>query len=70
MTNTKEFKVISRTGKHDGLPMDCIVQAVDLNFNGKYVMRYNIGVRNYQGFHSSLCIYDNDKFNEEYEIIQ
>lgn len=49
---------------------DCIVQAVDLNFSGHYYMRYNIGIENYQGFHSIHCIYDNEEFNKTYEVIE
>ena len=48
---------------------DCIVQAVDVNFDGKYSLRYNIGIENYQGFNSLHCIYENDKFNEMYEVV-
>ena len=48
---------------------DCIAQAVDINFCGKYSLRYNIGIENYQGFHSIHCIYDNETFNKMYEVI-
>ena len=41
----------------------------NLNFNGNYVLRYNIGIENYQGFNSIHCIYDNDTFNKIYEVI-
>ena len=49
---------------------DCIIQAVDVNHNGNYVLRYNIGIENYQGFNSIHCIYDNETFNAMYEVIK
>lgn len=49
---------------------DCFTQAVDLNFNGKYVLRYVIGIENFQGFHNVCCEYDNDRFNDEYEVLE
>ena len=49
---------------------DCIVQAVDINFIGKYSLRYNIGIENYQGFNSIHCIYDNETFNKTYIVIR
>ena len=56
--------------KKTGKIYDCIVQSVDINFSGKYSLRYNIGIENYQGFHSIHCIYENDTFNEMYEVIK
>ena len=47
----------------------CIIQSVDLNFDGNYALRYNIGIENYQGFNSIHCIYDNETFNKMYEVI-
>ena len=55
--------------KKTGKTYDCIVQAVDINFTGKYSLRYNIGIENYQGFHSIHCIYDNEEFNNMYIVI-
>ena len=52
-----------------GKIFDCIVQTVDINFIGKYSLRYNIGIENYQGFNSIHCIYDNETFNETYIVI-
>ena len=49
---------------------DCIVQSVELNFDGNYYMRYNIGIQNYQGFHNIHCIYNNEEFNKTYEVIK
>ena len=48
---------------------DCITQAIDVNNDGKYSLFYNIGIKNYQGFNSIYCIYDNEKFNSMYEFI-
>ena len=53
-----------------GKVYDCIVQAVDINFKGVYVLRYNIGIENYQGFNSIHCIYDNEEFNKMYRVIR
>lgn len=44
-------------------------QSVDLNSDGCYVLRYIIGIENYQGFHFVRAIYDNDEFNTEFEVI-
>lgn len=33
--------------RETGKIYDCFVQAVDLNFDGNYVMRYNIGINGY-----------------------
>lgn len=48
---------------------DCDVEAVDLNNNGKYVMRYNIGINGHSEWSFIHAIYDNDAFNERYEVI-
>ena len=55
--------------RNTGKRYDCLIQSLDLNFNGNYVLRYNIGIENYQGFNSIHCIYDNDTFNKIYEVI-
>ena len=49
---------------------DCYVQSVELNFDGKYYLRYVIGIKNYQGFHWIHCIYSNDEFNATYKVIE
>ena len=41
---------------------DALVQSVDLNFNGKYVLRYSIGIQGHNEFHFLHCVYDNDDF--------
>ena len=56
--------------RNNGKTYDCFTQAVNLNFDGNYALRYNIGIENYQGFNSIHCIYDNDTFNKMYEVIR
>ena len=55
--------------RNTGKTYECFTQAVDINFDGNYTLRYNIGIENYQGFNSINCIYDNDIFNKMYEVI-
>ena len=45
-------------------------QSVDVNFNGRYVMRYIIGIQGYNEFTFLHAIYSNDEFNEMYEVIK
>lgn len=61
------LKVKSRA---TGEKYDVMVQAVDVNFDGKYYLRYLIGIQGYDEFHFIHAIYDNDKFNEMYEVIK
>ena len=49
---------------------DALVQSVDLNFNGKYILRYSIGIQGHNEFHFLHCGYDNDDFNKRYEVIK
>lgn len=46
------------------------VQSVDLNFNGRYVLRYVVGIQGHNDFAFIECIYSNDDFNERYEVIK
>ena len=48
---------------------DCLAQIVDINFNGKYSLRYNIGINGYNEWNFIHAIYDNDEFNKKYEVI-
>ena len=48
----------------------CTVEAVDLNFDNKYTMRYCIGIENFQGFHVIRCVYSNSEFNNEFEVTE
>ena len=50
--------------RNTGEKYDCVTQAVDINFDGHYVLRFNIGINNYQGFNSLHCIYDNNTFDK------
>ena len=52
-----------------GEKLTAIPQALDLNFDGRYVLRYIIGIENYQGFHFDHACYDNDEFNKRYEVV-
>ena len=55
--------------KRTGKVYDCIPQIVDLNFNGRYELRYNIGINGYTEWSNVCCVYDNDVFNRDYEVI-
>ena len=59
------FKLIER---NTGKKYAAVVQAVDLNFDGYYTLRYCVGVMNYQGFHGDFCVYDNDEFNARFKV--
>lgn len=54
-----------KTGKR----FDAFPQAVDLNHNGKFVLRWNIGINGHSKWTFVCCIYDNDKFNDLYEVV-
>lgn len=56
--------------KATGQRFSCIPQMVDLCCNGKYVLRYNIGINGYTEWSFIEAIYDNDTFNREYEVIK
>lgn len=53
-----------------GRTYDCLVESVELNFDGKYYLRYVIGIENFQGFHMTECVYTNEIFNERFEVIK
>lgn len=60
------YEVVDRiTGKR----YECVPQMLDLNFNGKYVLRYNIGIEGYTEWTNIHCIYDNDEFNVRYKVV-
>ena len=48
---------------------DCFPQIVDINFDGNYSLRYNIGINGYNEWSFIHAIYDNDEFNKKYEVI-
>lgn len=56
--------------RETGCEYTAIPQAVDLNFNGRYVLRYLIGIEGHTEFHFIHAIYDNEKFNLMYEVIR
>lgn len=60
--NVQEIK----TGK----VYQCVAQMIDLNNNGKYVLRYNIGINGYNEWSFIEAIYDNDEFNSKYEVVR
>ena len=47
-----------------------MTQMVDLNFDGKYVLRYNIGINGHHEWTNICCIYSNDEFNDKYEVVK
>lgn len=51
-----------------GETYDAFVQAVDINFNGHYVMRWNIGIQGHHEWHFICAVYDNDEFNKKYSV--
>lgn len=53
-----------------GEVFSCMPQMVDINYNGKYSLRYNIGIDGYHEWHFIHAIYDNETFNEKYEVIE
>lgn len=55
--------------RETGKTYDCFTQSVDLNNNGNYVMRYNIGINGYTEWSFVHAIYDNETFNKMYEVI-
>lgn len=55
--------------KEDGRKFDMFIQSVDLNFDGNYCLRYNIGIKNYTEWAFIETIYDKNEFNERFEII-
>lgn len=61
------FKVIDR---RTGEMYDVIPEAVDINFDGKYHLRYRVGIQGHSEFHFICAIYDDEKFNNMYQVIE
>lgn len=63
--------IMKLCSKIDGKKYDCFAQSVDLNMNGRWVLRYAIGIMGREGhlFILRECIYNNDDFNRKYEVI-
>lgn len=55
--------------KRTGKKYECFTQSVDLNYDGKFVLRYNIGINGYTEWTNICCIYDNNAFNSNYEVL-
>ena len=55
--------------KRTGKKYECFTQSVDLNYDGKFVLRYNIGINGYTEWTNICCIYDNNTFNANYEVL-
>ena len=49
---------------------DCFAQIVELNFDGKYYLRYNIGINGYNEWTNVCCVYSSEDFNRDYEVIK
>lgn len=61
------LKVIDRkTGKR----FDVIPEAVELNFDGKYHLRYRVGIQGHDEFNFIHNVYDDDDFNHLYQVIK
>ena len=61
------LKVVNRKA---GEKYDVIPEAVDINYNGKYVLRYRVGIQGHNGFNFIHNLYDNDAFNNLYRVIE
>ena len=68
---TKMFieNTVKVVNKHNGREYDMFEQVVDLNFDGKMVHRYNIGINGYHDWYHVENIYSEDRFNANYERI-
>lgn len=55
--------------KADDKRFNMFPQAVDLNVNGRYCLRYNIGINGYTEWTFIEAIYDNNEFNKRYEVV-
>lgn len=56
--------------KATGKIYEARAQIVSIDLGKTYLLRYNIGFSNYQEFVSICCIYDNEEFNNKYEVIE
>ena len=54
-----------KTGKE----YDCMPLMVDVNNTGRYTLCYNIGIKGYNGWTFIHAIYDDDTFNDMYEVL-
>ena len=56
--------------KITGENYECFPQMIELDYDNKYYLRYNIGINGWQGWTNVCCVYDNNEFNERYEVIK
>jgi hypothetical protein len=59
------FIIVNR---ETGRKYECVEQMIDLNFNGKLVHRYNVGINNYVNWHPVEMIYKEDMLHEKYIV--
>ena len=45
-------------------------QMDDINCDGKFSLRYNIGINGHNEWTFICAIYDNKEFNEKYEVVK
>lgn len=64
----KEWFVIK--DRETGVVYECIPQMVDLNCDGKYVLRYNIGHNTELKWIPYFCVYSDKKFNKRFEVVK
>ena len=55
--------------KENGRKYDMFEQVVDLNFDGKMVHRYNIGINGHNDWHFVEVVYGEENFNSKFERI-
>ncbi len=53
-----------------GKVYEAFTQGVNLNNDGGYVMRWNIGINGYNEWTCKECIYENDEFNNRYVVVK
>lgn len=63
------MRITDVQNRETGRKYSCIPQMVDLNFDGKMVMRYNIIIDGWHDLVSIHCIYSDEQFNKMYEVI-
>ena len=55
--------------KNTGEKYNCIPQMVDINFNGNYSLRYNIGIEGYHEWSFLFAIYSDSVFNMRFRVV-
>lgn len=54
--------------KSTGKRFDCFEQTVDLNFDGKMVRRYNVGINGYHYWTPIYMYYSDESLEKDYRI--